>query len=116
MIVRVPFLRTDLPELRAIPEPQRQKLFARCADDPSMRALARRHLWMMRAGWLLLLAGLLVSLLLHWRGVDPSITIPILLGAMTAAVIWTVVTLVLHHRRSVRQPRSLLAGASGPPR
>ena len=116
MVVHIPFLKADLPELQAIPEPQRREVVARCNDDPLMRAIARRHMWMMRAGWFLLLAGLLASLVLRGRGVRPELTITILLGAMGAAVIWTVVTLVVHHRRSVRQLRALLAGASGPTR
>ena len=110
MQVRIPFLMTHVPELASLPEPRRQEVLARCVSDPSMRALAKRHMMLMRLGWAVLPIALIAYLLLSLTGADPRIIGVVLVGGMVAAV-GVIVALLLYHRRSSRQLRVLVQAA-----
>ena len=111
MQVCIPFLKTHLPELASLPEPQRREILARCADHPSMHALAKRHMTLMRVGWAILPIGVIIYFVLSRGNVDPWIVTFTLVGTMAAAVAWMVGSLLRYHRRSSRQLRSLIQAA-----
>ena len=111
MQVRIPFLKTQVPELASLAEPRRQEVLARCVSDPSMQALAKRHMTLMRLGWAVLPVAL-VAYLMVWRtGIEPHIISVVLIGAMVTAVVVMVGSVLLYHRRSSRQLRMLVQAA-----
>src|SRR4051794_28424512 len=57
MQARIPFLKMHVPELESLPKPQRQEVLAQCAEDPSMRALAKQHMILTRMGQAILRSG-----------------------------------------------------------
>ena len=108
MQVRIPFLKTHLPELASLPEPLRQEIIARCAKDPSMQTLAKRQVLLMRVGWGVLPLALIAYLVLSRTNVDPRIISVILVGGMVMSVALMVGSVLLYHRRASRRLRILV--------
>src|SRR4051812_15719085 len=113
MHLRLPFLKTHLPELESLPEPRRQDLLARCLDDLSMQALARRHMRFMRLGWAILPLALVTYLILWRTGAEARILIGVLVGGIVSAMLVMVGSVLLYHRRSSRQLRVLVQAEVG---
>jgi hypothetical protein len=113
MHLRLPFLKTPLPELASLPEPRRQELLARCLDDLSMQALAGRHMRFMRLGWAILPLALVTYLILWRTGADSRILIGVLVGGIVSAMLVMVGSVLLYHRRSSRQLRALVQAEVG---
>ena len=113
MQVRIPFLKMHMPELESLPEPRRQEVLARCAADPSMQALAKRHAILVRIGPAILVIGLIAYLVLSRTEVDPRIITVVQVGAMIISVAWIAGSVLLYHRRSSRQLRLLVRAALG---
>ena len=113
MQAHFPFLKTHLPELASLPEPRRREVLARCLDDPSMQALAKRQMTLMRLGWAVLPIALITYLVLSRTGVDARIIGAVLVGGMVVAVAVMVSSVLLYHRRSSRQLRVLIRAAVG---
>ena len=111
MRVRIPFLKTHVPELASLPEPQRQEVLARCVNDPSMHALAKRHMTLMRLGRAVLPVALIAYLVLSRTGIDPKTVFWFLACAMVTAVVVMVGSVLIYHRRSSRQLRALVQAA-----
>ena len=111
MQIRIPFLKTHVPELALLPEPQRQEVLARCVNDPSMQTLAKRYMTLMRLGWAVLPVALVAYLVLSRTGIDPRIISVVLIGGMVTAVVVMVGSVLLYHRRSSRQLRMLVQAA-----
>jgi len=113
MQVRIPFTKTHLPELEALPEQRWREVLARCADDPSLKALAKRHILLMRLGWAVLPLGLIVYFVLSRTSVDPRILGAVLVGAMVTSIGVIVGSVFFYHRRASRQLRLLIQAAVG---
>ncbi|HEY7116973.1 MAG TPA: hypothetical protein VH475_10325, partial [Tepidisphaeraceae bacterium] len=99
------------PELTPLPQARRQEILARCADDPTMRSIARRHVMLMRAGWAILPVGLIASLVLWRAGADPRVMIGVLVAAPCTAIAWIAGSVLRYHCRSSAQLRSLVRAA-----
>jgi hypothetical protein len=111
MQVRMPFLKTHVPELASLPEPRRQEVLARCVSDPSMQALAKRHMTLMRLGWAVLPVVLIAYLVLLRTAADARIIGVVLIGGMVTAIAVMVGSVLVYHRRWSRQLRTLVQAA-----
>lgn len=111
MQIRIPFSKTHLPELASLSAERRQEVFARCLNDPSMQALAKRHMMLMRLGWAVLPVALIASMALSHTSVDPRIIGVVLVGGMLLAVVVMVGSVLRYHRQSSRQLRTLVQEA-----
>ena len=112
MQIRIPSLTTRLPELERMPGAQRKAILARCLDDPTMRALAKRQLLIARIGWAILPAGIVAYLILSSIRVYGRIICLILVTAMVSAIAIMVASVFLHHRWSSRRLRALVQAAT----
>src|SRR3954471_10875583 len=113
MQVRIPFLKTHVPELESIPEPRRKEVIARCANDPSMQALAKRQLRLARLGLAVLPVALIAYLVVSRTRADPRVGTVILIGGMITSVVVMVGAVLLYHRRASHQLRVLVQAAIG---
>ena len=109
----IPFLKIYLPELASLPETRRQEVLARCVNDPSMQALAKRHIKLVRLGLLMLPVALIAFLVLSRTEVEARIISVVVIGAMLTPLVVMVGSLLLYHRRSSRQLRVLVQAAVG---
>ena len=99
MQVRLPILMTHIPELAALPEPRRQEVLDRCANDPSMQVLRKRCTMLVRLGWAVLPVGLIAYLVLTRTAINPKIIFWFLVVAMVTSVTVMVGSLLLYCRR-----------------
>jgi hypothetical protein len=105
---RIPFLKTRTPEFVAMPAAARAEFLARCNDDPSMKALARWHMNLMRIGWGFL--GAAVGAYFVFGGAQAGFGFAgvVLASTIVIAILWVPLSIVLYHRRATRQLRRLL--------
>lgn len=111
MQIRIPFLKTRVPELASLTEPRRREVLAQCLNDPSMQVLAKRHMVFMRLGGAVLPLALIAYVFLSQTGIEPKIVFWFLVCAMVTAVVVMVSSLLIYHHRSSRQLRRLVQAA-----
>jgi hypothetical protein len=113
MPVHIPFLKMRVPELESLAKPQRQEILARCAEDPSMRALVKQHMILTRVGQAILAIGLIAYFILSRTGIDWRIIVFVQVGAMVLSVACIAGSVLLYHHRTSRQLRLLVRATLG---